>query len=399
MALTPRRPERPYHDEIQDAGVVDAVMRLFSRADISRIDTNIIGVAIQYAQRSGDLSEDALQAVNEAGNVLLQHQSGLIDYYDANLKLATLASTIRANRGSVRAIVGDTIGTMTTMYAGVAGVATAGGLYWSWTNFVYALTNIQQLAMTPAGAVVAAGAVNNIRVLLPEGGLTWSDYLKLLMNPEVIASIFPTMAQFEQQLADAGKLVKVPGGLFGTILNAGGNILSSLGGAVNKALGGTLSGASDIAYARLENTRDEMSLLAKQASGSLQATKNMFGGWIMVFVIILIMWTFTHLYRRRSNSSFKANVSKFLTIPGGGGRGGGRAPQTQREEFRFKYSNSKYSKKSASKRSAKKVKRSAEKRSVNKVKRSAKRSANKKIKRSAKRSANKNKRKSKKVKK
>lgn len=392
MALTPRRPERPpYHDEIQDAGVVDAVMRLFSRADISRIDTNIIGNAIEHAERSGDLSEVALHASNEAGNVLLQHQSGLISTYDANLKLATLASTIRANRGLIGAIVGDTVGTMTTMYAGVAGVATAGGLYWSWTNFVYALTNIQQLAMTPAGAVVAAGAVNNIRVLLPEGGLTWSDYLKLLMNPEVIASIFPTMAEFEQQLADAGKVVKVPEGFLGSILNAGGNVLSSLGGAVNKVLGGTLSGATAIAKGDLTYAHTKMGLLAEQATGSLQATKNMFGGWIMVFVIILIMWTFTHLYRRRSNSSFKENVKQFLTIPGGGGGG----PQTPRQ-YRFKYSNSK---KSASKRSAKKVKRSAEKRSVNKVKRSAKRSANKKIKRSAKRSANKNKRKSKKVKK
>lgn len=349
--------------QISDA---DLVMRLFSSADVSRIDTNIIGVAIQHAEHSGDLSEDALHAVNESKNVVLQHSTGQISTYDANVKLATLASTIRANRGMIRAIVGDTVSTMTTMKAGVAGVATGLGIAWSWNNFIFALSNIQQLAMTPAGAVAAAGAVNNIRVLLPEGGLTWLDYLKLSMNPEVIASIIPDMAQLEQQLANAGKLVtqQVPEGLFGSILNAGGNVLSSLGGAVNKALGGTLSGASDIVQEEVRHAHTQMSNYAKQASGSLQATQNMFGGWIMVFVIVLIMWAFIHLYRRRSNSSFKENVKQFLT------RRGNQEPRG----FRFK--KSKNTKKSA--------RRSAKKRSANKVKRSVK-------KRSAKKSVNKKK--------
>jgi len=358
---------------------VNSIMNLFSRADVSRLDTDIIGISIQHAEHSGELSEDALHAINESKDVLLKHSTGQISTYDANEKLKSLASTIRANRGIIRAIVGDTVGTLTTMKAGLGGIATAGGLYWSWTNFIFALSNLQRLAMTPAGALAAAGAVNNIRVLLPEGGFSWIDYLKLSMNPEIIASLIPDMTQLEQQLAEAGKLItqQVPEGLFGSILNAGGNVLSSLGGAVNKALGGTLSGASAIAQEEIRHTHTQMANYAKQASGSLQTVQNMFGGWIMVFVIVLIMWAFIHLYRRRSNSAFRENVSEFLIRRQGG--------------FRFKSSkssksprNSKKSKKN-NKKSAKKVKRSAKKSAKNK--RSTKRSA--KNKRSAKKSANK----------
>jgi len=399
MALTPRLQVIQHYGggASDDTSVINKFMSLFSTANtnqINQINTSIIGVAVQHAELSGDLSQDALHAINESRQVLLQCTTDLISIHDANTKLESLASTIRANRGMIRAIVGDTVSTMTTMKAGVAGVATAGGLYWSWTNFVFALSNIQQLAMTPAGAIAAAGAVNNIRVLLPEGGLTWLDYLRLSMNPEVIASIIPDMAQLEQQLADAGKLIKVPEGLFGSILNAGGNVLSSLGGAVNRALGGTLTGASDIVQEEVRHAHTQMSNSLKQASGSLQAVQNMFGGWIMVFVIILIVWAFTHLYRRSSNSSFKENVSNFLTTSS---RGSGRAPQTPRL-YQFKYSKSsskrsvKKVKRSAKKRSVNKVKRSAKKRSVNKVKRSAKKRSVNKVKRSAKRSAKKVKR-------
>lgn len=104
-------------------------MRLFSSADVSILDTDIICVAIEHAEHSGDLSEDALLAINQSKKVVLQHLTGKISTYDANVKLLILASTIRANRGIISAFFSDTVSTITTM-KGVAGVATVVGLLW-----------------------------------------------------------------------------------------------------------------------------------------------------------------------------------------------------------------------------------------------------------------------------
>jgi len=358
MALTQRNRRENQLALPENVGnAVQAVVNFFSRNvdNATHLDERVIGEAIQHVRVSGnEFGGDALDALEEAADIVVKHSSNQVSTYDANKKLSQLATRIRDNRGFIGAVIGDTISTITPMKAGVAGAFSAGALYWSWFNFIRSLTAIQQIAMSPAGAVATAGAVKNFIDFLPEGGLSWYEYIKLGLTPDAIAGIIPDISQVEQQLANAGQVVSQKAGIFGTIINYGASV-------VDQMVGGTFSGASRIVRTDVEYAHAQLGNYVAQASGSARTVTNIFYSWISVFLLILICYIGSHVYRsltRKRNTNQLAG--EWL--------------------FRSKRSNNKKNVKKSAKRSAKK------KHIVKNVKKSAKRSAKKK---SAKRSAKK----------
>jgi len=368
MALTSRNRRENQLALPENVGnAVQAVVNFFSRNvdNATHLDERVIGEAIQHIRVSGnEFGGDALDALEEAADIVVKHSSNQVSTYDANKKLSQLATRIRDNRGFIGAVIGDTISTITPMKAGVAGAFSAGALYWSWFNFIRSLTAIQQIAMSPAGAVATAGAVKNFIDFLPEGGFSWYEYIKLGLTPDAIAGIIPDISQVEQQLANAGQVVSQKAGIFGTIINYGASV-------VDQMVGGTFSGASRIARTDVEYAHAQLGNYVAQASGSARTVTNVFNAWISVFLLILICYIGSHVYRSltRKRNTNNELAGEWL--------------------FRSKRSNNKKIAKKSVKRSAKKkhivknvkksVKRSAKKKHIVKnVKKSAKRSAKKK---------------------
>jgi len=364
------------------------VARILSQQRVEDLNVKVISIALEDAikQSKGNISDSALDAFDEARDVVLKHSYNDISTHVANKRLESCAERIIANRGFVGSVISNVRNTITPMVAGVAGVASAAALRWSWYNFTSALQNIQTLAMTPAGAFTAANIVTKMKALLPEGS-SWFEYLNLIRNPDVVESMVPTMTELQQKIESSSQASS--NGFLGSILNTGGKLISSMGGVANTILGGTLSGQAEILQEDIRHAHAQTVNYAKQASGALQATQNIFGGWIAVLVIIFIVFAFMQLYRGCSKSKcredFNKNATEFLMLRKENVRRGDEQGQIRYYQFK-----SKKSEKRSPKKSAKKVKRSPKK-SAKKVKRSPKKSA-KKAKRSPKKSAKKAKR-------
>ena len=359
-------------DVVQLAGIL-------SQQRIEDLNIGAVSIALEDAMRQsgGNISDSALDAFNEARDVVLRHSYNEISTHVANKRLESCAEKILANRGTVGSIISDVRSTMKPLVAGVAGVATTGALTWSWYTFTGALAGIQTLMTTPAGAITAVNIASEMKKLLPEG-FTVADYAKFIIknigNRNVVESFVPTMAELQQKF-DATKTVS--SGIFGSLLNAGSNIMQG----VNTILGGTPEVQAAILHEDIRHAHAQTVNYAKQVSGAIQTTQNIFGGWIAVLVIIFIVCAFMRLYRGFSRSNrreeFNRNATEFLLLRRGNNRRnvirGDRDEQGQigYQGFQFKSKKSaKKSKKSPTK-SAKKAKKSPKK-SVKKAKRSVK---------------------------
>ena len=339
----------------------------FSVGNILDVNISPITLAIQHADKKsgGELTPNACKAIIEAKDVLIQHSCGAITTIEANKKIASLAEKIESNRGPLRAIIDDTIGTLTTMKSGVAGAVSAGGLYWCWINLVSSLANIQSLLNTAGGAMAGYSAIVSVKeILLPEGGLTWYDYLKLSLNPSTIAKLIPDINNFKASLSGT---TEEAGSLFSKAFDSLKGYTLRL---TDTILGGTVAGAADLAQQQYTHVQTHL----KQVSNSMRATQTILYGWIGVFVVILIIFTIIHVKDYFNKS--------FLTVEAMG--------PDSKEEFRSKFNSTKSSKRSSkksSKRSSKKSsKRSSKKSSKRSSKKSSKRSSKKSSKRSSKKS-------------
>jgi hypothetical protein len=340
----------------------------FSVGNILDVNTSPITLAIQHVDKKsgGEFTANACKAIIEAKDVLIQHSCGAITTIEANKKIASLAEEIQSNRGPLRAIIDDTIGTLTTMKSGVAGAASAGGLYWCWINLVSSLANIQSLLNTPGGVLAGYSAIVSFKeILLPEGGLTWYDYLKLSLNPSTIAKLIPDIDNFKASLSgtteEAGSLIsKAVESLKGYALSLSDTIL-----------GGTVAGAADLATQEYTLVKTHL----KQVSNSMRVTQTILYGWIGVFVVILIIFTIIHV-RDYFNKSF-------LTVEAMSSD----SDEKDEKEFRSKFNSTKSSKRSSKKSSKRSSKRSSKKSSKRSSKKSSKRSSKKSSKRSSKKSS------------
>ena len=307
----------------------------FSVGNILDVNTSPITLAIQHVDKKsgGKFTANACKAIIDAKNVLLQHSCGAITTIEANKKIASLAEEIQSNREPLRAIIDDTIGALTTMKSGVAGAASAGGLYWCWINLVSSLANIQSLLNTPGGVLAGYSAVVSFKeILLPEGGLTWYDYLKLSLNPNTISKIIPDIDDFKATLSGT---TEEAGNLFSKTVEYLKGYAFSLSDTI---LGGTVAGAADLATQEYKLVKTHL----KQVSNSMRATQTILYGWIGVFVVIVIIFTIIHV-RDYFNKSF-------LTVEA-------MSSDSDEKEFRSKFNSTKSSKRSSkksSKRSSKK---------------------------------------------
>jgi hypothetical protein len=339
----------------------------FSAGNILDVNTSTITLAIQhvYEKSGGKFTPNACKAIIDAKDVLFQHSCGAITTFEANKKIASLAEEIlQSNRGPLRAIIDDTIGAITTMTGGVAGTTFAGGLYWYWINLVSSLANIQSLLKTPGGAVAGYSAIVSFKeILLPEGGLTWYDYLKLSLNPNTISKLIPDIDNFKASLSGT---TEEAGSLISKAVESFKEHAFSLSDMI---LGGTITGAADLATQEYTIVKTHLD----QISRSMKGSQTILYTWIGVFVFVVIFFTIIHV-REYFNKSFLTVKSMSPD-----------SDEKDEKEFRSKFNSTKSSKRSSKKSS----KRSSKKSSKRSSKKSSKRSSKKSSKRSSKRSSKK----------